>query len=206
MELAILNIAGENTGKKVKLDNNIFGIEPNDHAMYLDVKRYLAHQRQGTHKAKERSDITGSSRKIKRQKGSGTARAGDIKNPIFRGGGRTFGPQPRTYTVALNKKVKQLAKKSALSQKAKDKNILVIEDFSFDKPRTKDIISLAANMKISDKKSLIVLSERDNNIYLSSRNLKGIKVITLAELTTYDIMKSNILLFNESALAQIQKN
>ncbi len=206
MELAILNIAGENTGKKVKLDNNIFGIEPNDHAMYLDVKRYLAHQRQGTHKAKERSDITGSSRKIKRQKGSGTARAGDIKNPIFRGGGRTFGPRPRTYTLALNKKVKQLAKKSALSQKAKDKNILVIEDFSFDKPRTKDIISLAANMKISDKKSLIVLSERDNNIYLSSRNLKGIKVITLAELTTYDIMKSNILLFNESALAQIQKN
>ncbi len=206
MELAILNIAGENTGKKVKLDKNIFGIEPNDHVMYLDVKRYLAHQRQGTHKAKERGDITGSNRKIKRQKGSGTARAGSIKNPIFRGGGRAFGPRPRDYTISLNKKVRQLARMSALSQKAKDKNIVVLENFTFDKPRTKDIISLTANLKISDKKSLIVLSEKDNNIYLSSRNLKGVKVITLSELTTYDIMKSNVVLFNESSIEQIQKN
>ncbi len=206
MELTILNTTGESTGKKVKLDKDIFGIEPNDHVIYLDVKRYLAHKRQGTHKTKERSDVSGSNRKIKRQKGTGTARAGSRKNPLFRGGGRVFGPQPRKYTVNLNKKVRQLARKSALSQKAKDKNIMVLEDFSFDKPRTKEIISLKTNLKISDKKSLIVLSEKDNNIYLSSRNLKDVKVVTLSELTTYDIMNSNILLFNESSINQIQAN
>ena len=205
MELSVLNTHGENTGRKVKLDKTIFGIEPNDHAIYLDVKQYMANNRQGTHKTKERSEIRGSGRKIKRQKGTGTARAGNIKSPIFRGGGRAFGPQPKSYYFKVNKKVKQLARKSALSYKAKNKGIMVIEDFSFEEPKTKEFLNLITNLKVNDKKTLLVLSEQNNNIYLSSRNLQDKKVITLSELTTYDIMDSSVLCFVESSLEDLQK-
>jgi len=204
MELAILNIDGKETGKKVKLNDSIFGIEPNDHAIYLDTKLYLANRRQGTHKTKERSEITGSTRKIKRQKGTGTARAGSIKNPIFRGGGRTFGPKPRSYGFKLNKKVKQLARKSALSYKASTNNIIVLEDFSFEAPKTKEMIKMSDNLKITDKKSLIVLSEQNKNIYLSARNIQGVEVITASELNTYEIVKASTLVFVESAVDVLQ--
>lgn len=205
MELAVLNTSGKDTGKKVKLTKTVFGIEPNDHAIYLDVKQYLANQRQGTHKAKERGEITGSTRKIKRQKGTGTARAGSIKSPLFRGGGRAFGPRPRNYGFKLNKKVKQLARLSALTYKAKDKAILVVEDFSFDTPKTKQYADVLNNLKINEKKSLVVLNEQNKNIYLSSRNLQGAKVVTLSELNTYDIMKASNVVFVESSLNQLQK-
>lgn len=205
MELAVLNTSGKDTGKKVKLAETVFGIEPNDHAIYLDVKQYLANQRQGTHKSKERGEITGSTKKIKRQKGTGTARAGSIKSPLFRGGGRAFGPRPRNYGFKLNKKVKQLARLSALSYKAKDKAILVVEDFSFEAPKTKQYADVLNNLKISEKKSLVVLNEPNKNIYLSSRNLQGAKVITLSELNTYDIMNSSNVVFVESSLDQLQK-
>lgn len=205
MELAVLNTSGNETGKKVKLAETVFGIEPNDHAIYLDVKQYLANQRQGTHKAKERAEIAGSTRKIKRQKGTGTARAGSVKSPLFRGGGRAFGPRPRNYGFKLNKKVKQLARLSALTYKAKDKAILVVEDFSFDGPKTKQYAEVLNNLKISDKKSLVVLNEPNKNIYLSSRNLQGAKVVTLSELNTYDIMDSKNIVFLESSIDQLQK-
>lgn len=205
MELAVLNTSGKDTGKKVKLAKTVFGIEPNDHAIYLDVKQYLANQRQGTHKAKERGEITGSTRKIKRQKGTGTARAGSIKSPLFRGGGRAFGPRPRNYGFKLNKKVKQLARLSALTYKAKDKAILVVEDFSFDAPKTKQYAEVLNNLKINEKKSLVVLNEQNKNIYLSSRNLQGAKVVTLSELNTYDIMNASNVVFVESSLDQLQK-
>lgn len=205
MELAVLNTTGKDTGKKVELSDVIFGVEPNDHVIYLDVKQYLANQRQGTHKSKERSEITGSTRKIKRQKGTGTARAGSIKSPLFRGGGRAFGPRPRNYGFKLNKKVKQLARCSALAYKAKNEAITVIEDFSFDAPKTKKYIEVLNNLKISDKKSLMVLNEPNKNIYLSSRNSKGAKVVTLSELNTYDIMNSSSIVFVESSLEQLQK-
>jgi large subunit ribosomal protein L4 len=204
MELNVLNIEGKDTGKKVKLSEHIFGIEPNDHAIYLDVKQYLANQRQGTHSAKERSDIVGSTRKIKRQKGTGTARAGSIKSPIFRGGGRVFGPRPRNYGFKLNKKVKQLARKSALSYKAKENNIIVLEDFSLETPKTKQIVDIQVNLKINNKKSLFVLSEVNKNIYLSSRNLRGVVVVTAERLTTYDILNASSVVILEGSLEKIE--
>ena len=205
MEIAVLNIAGEQTGKKVKLKKEIFGIEPNDHAIYLDVKQFQANQRQGTHKTKERAEIVGSTKKIKRQKGTGTARAGSIKSPIFRGGGRVFGPRPRSYGFKLNKKVKDLARHSALTYKAKSKSIAVVEDFNFDAPKTKDYVSLLEKLKLNDKKSVIVLNKPDKNIYLSSRNLQHSKVVTVSELNTYDIMNASLLVFNESSIKYLQK-
>lgn len=206
MEVSVLNTTGKETGKKIKLKNSIFGIEPNDHAIYLDVKQILANKRQGTHKSKERGEIAGSTRKIKRQKGTGTARSGSIKSPIFRGGGRTFGPQPRDYGFKLNKKVKQLARKSALTYKAKSKAIMVLEDFNFEAPKTKEYIDLLSNLKINDKKSLVILDEPNNNIYLSSRNIQGSKVVTRSELNTYEIMKATNLIFIESSLNNLQKD
>ncbi len=204
MELKVLNIEGKETSKKVKLDEKIFGIEPNDHAIYLDVKQYLANKRQGTHKAKERSEITGSTKKIKRQKGTGTARFGDIKNPLFRGGGRVFGPRPKDYGFKLNKKVKQLARLSALSYKARNNQIIVVEDFPFENPKTKEFTSIQKNLNVNDKKSIFILKERNNNLYLSSRNLQNSKVLTLSELNTYEIMNATALLFVESSLDVLQ--
>ncbi len=205
MELAVLNTAGKETGRKVELMDTIFSVKPNDHAIYLEVKQHLANSRQGTHKAKERNEIAGSTRKIKRQKGTGGARAGSIKNPLFTGGGRIFGPRPRDYSFKLNKKVKSLARKSALTYKAMNNQILVLEDFKMDAPKTKDYISILNNLKIEDKKSLIVLNEPDKNMYLSSRNLDGTLVVTVSELTTYDILNSTSLVFVESSLDRIQK-
>jgi large subunit ribosomal protein L4 len=204
MEVTVLNTAGKETGKKIELKDSIFGIEPNDHAIYLDVKQFLANGRQGTHKAKERGEISGSTRKIKRQKGTGGARAGSIKSPVFVGGGRIFGPRPRSYEFKLNKKVKQLARYSALTYKAKSDAILVVEDFNYEKPKTKDYISLLNNLKISDKKTLVILSEPNKNIYLSSRNLQSTKVVTISELNTYEIMKASNLVFVESSLNNLQ--
>lgn len=206
MKLSVLNIAGEDTGKKVDLKKDVFEIEPNDHAIYLDVKQFLANNRQGTHKAKERADITGSTRKIKRQKGTGTARAGSIKSPIFRGGGRAFGPRPRSYNFKLNKKVKQLARKSALTYKAKSKGILVLEDFSMEAPKTREFCDIHKSLKVDNKKSLLVLSEPNKNIFLSSRNLGDSKVITVSELNTYDIMNASVVIFVESSLNVLQKS
>jgi large subunit ribosomal protein L4 len=206
MKLSVYTYKGEDTGRKVDLNDDVFKIEPNDHAIYLDVKNFLANQRQGTHKSKERAEITGSTRKLKRQKGTGTARAGSIKSPIFRGGGRVFGPQPRNYRFKLNKKVKALAKKSALSYKAIDKNISILEDFKFESPRTKDYIDFLKGFSLTDKKTLLVLSENDKNIYLSSRNLKGAKVITVDEMSTYDLLNADNLLLSESSVEKIVNN
>ncbi|MBN2482498.1 MAG: 50S ribosomal protein L4 [Bacteroidales bacterium] len=205
MELIVYNTAGEETGRKVKLSDSVFGIEPNDHAIYLDVKQHLANRRQGTHKTRERSEISGSTRKIKRQKGTGTARAGSIKNPLFVGGGRIFGPQPRDYHFKLNKKVKQLARKSALTYKAKDNQIVVVEDFVMKEIRTKEYISIISNLKVDGEKSLLVVNEPDKNIYLSARNLNQAKVVTCSELSTYDIMNSASIVFMESSVDNIQK-
>ena len=206
MELDVINISGESTGKKVKLSKEIFGIEPNDHAIYLDVKQIMAHKRQGNSKTKERSEIQGSRKKIKRQKGTGTARFGDIKNPLFRGGGRVFGPRPRNYGGKLNRKVKELARKSALAYKVKNKQIMVVEDFTMEGPKTSEFANIQKNLKIDDKKSLFVISERNKNLYLSSRNLQNSKVVTVTELNTYEIMKASALLFVESSLAVLQEN
>lgn len=206
MKVAILNIEGKDTGKKVELDNSIFGIEPNDHAIYLDTKQFMANRRQGTSKTKERSEIIGSTRKIKRQKGTGTARAGSIKSPIFRGGGRTFGPIPRDYYFKLNKKVKQLARKSALSYKAKEKKIVVLEDFIFEGPKTKEFAGIHAVINQENKKSLYVLAEQNKNIYLSSRNLKDAKVVTVSELSTYDILHASNLVLAESSIDVLNKS
>lgn len=204
MELVVHKFTGEKTAKKVVLDDSIFGIEPNDHAIYLDVKRILASQRQGTHKAKNRNEVAYSTRKLKKQKGTGGARGGSRKSPLLRGGGRMFGPVPRSYDFKLNKKVKQLARISALTYKAKENKIYVLEDFTFESPKTKKIFSVKDNLKIQDKKMLFVLNEPDKNIYLSSRNLENVKVVTLSELTTYDIMNSSVLLFIESSLNSLQ--
>ncbi|MBN2863073.1 MAG: 50S ribosomal protein L4 [Bacteroidales bacterium] len=204
MEVSVVNINGKDTGRKVKLNESIFGIEPNDHAIYLDTKQFLANQRQGTHKSKERGEVTGSTRKIKRQKGTGTARAGSVKNPLFRGGGRVFGPQPRYYGFKLNKKVKQLARKSALSYKASSNNIIVVEDFSFEAPKTKEIVEMGNKLNIANKKSLFVLTEQNKNIYLSSRNVQGVEVVTVNELNTYEIMKASALILVESAIDVLQ--
>jgi large subunit ribosomal protein L4 len=204
MEVAVINIEGKETGRKVNLNETIFGIEPNDHAIYLDTKQYLASQRQGTHKAKERGEIMGSTRKLKRQKGTGTARFGSIKNPEFRGGGRIFGPRPRFYGFKLNKKVKELARKSALSYKARENRIIVLEDFSFDAPKTSKMAGMSANLNLPNKKSLIVLPEQNKNIYLSSRNLQGVEVVTISDLNTYNIMKASTLVLTESAVDVLQ--
>ncbi|MCJ7821195.1 MAG: 50S ribosomal protein L4 [Bacteroidales bacterium] len=204
MEVAVVNIEGKETGRKVNLNDTIFGIEPNDHAIYLDTKQYLANQRQGTHKAKERAEVSGSTRKIKKQKGTGTARFGSIKNPEFRGGGRIFGPRPRFYGFKLNKKVKQLARKSALSYKAKENKIIVLEDFSFEAPKTSRMAEVGANLSIINKKSLFVLPEQNKNIYLSSRNLQGVEVVTISDLNTYNIMKATTLVLVESAVDVLQ--
>lgn len=204
MELNVINIQGAETGKKVELNDLIFGVDPNDHAIYLDVKQYLANQRQGTSKSKERGEVSGSTRKLKKQKGTGTARAGSIKSPVFRGGGRMFGPRPRNYEFKLNKKVKLLARKSALSYKAKDNGIIILEDFNFDSPKTKEFVAIQNNLKINDKKSLFVLSEVNKNIYLSSRNLQGVKVVTASELTTYDILNASSVILLEGSLEKIE--
>jgi len=206
MDLAVLNITGKETGKKIKLDDSIFGVEPNDHAIYLDVKQFLANNRQGTHKSKERAEVKGSTRKIKKQKGTGSARFGSIKNPLFHGGGRVFGPRPKDYNFKLNKKVKSLARISALSYKAKNNQLIVVEDFTLDAPKTKEMAAIQKNLGISDKKSLFILKEKNNNIYLSSRNLQNSKVVTLSELNTYDIMNAATLLFVESSLNVLQGN
>jgi large subunit ribosomal protein L4 len=204
MELAILNISGKETGRKVNLNDSIFGVEPNDHAIYLDTKQYLANQRQGTHSSKGKGEISGSTRKIKKQKGTGTARAGSIKNPLFRGGGRVFGPKPRDYSFKLNKKVKQLARKSALSYKVSTNNIIILEDFSLDTPKTKEIIKMGNNLNITNKKSVFVLPEQNNNIYLSTRNVYGVEVVIASELSTYRIMKASTLILMESAVDVLQ--
>lgn len=200
MRLAILDKQGKDTGGKAELKNSVFGIEPNDHAIYLDVRHYLARKRQGTHKTKERSEIKGSTAKIKRQKGTGTARAGDIKSPIMRGGGRTFGPRQRDHGFKLNKKVKRLARKSALSYKAKDKAIIVMDDVEFENIKTKNFADLVDALKISDKKSLFVLSEPNKNLYLSSRNFKDSEVVTASEINTYQIMSASSLVLFKSSL------
>ena len=205
MELKVLNKEGKETSKKVKLNKGVFGIEPNDHAIYLDVKQYLANKRQGTHQSKERSEIVGSTRKIKKQKGTGSARAGSIKNPLFRGGGRVFGPRPRYYGFKLNRNLKVLARKSALSYKAKEKNILILEDLTIDAPKTKTFSDVLNNLKISDGKSLFVLAENNRNIYLSSRNMVSSKVITVDKLNTYDILDAKNLVISESAVDMIDK-
>ena len=205
MELTVHNISGEATSKKVTLDDSIFGIEPNDHAIYLDTKLFMANQRQGTHETKERNAVKGSTRKIKRQKGTGTARAGDIKNPLFRGGGRVFGPHPRNYGFKLNKKVKRLARKSALSYKLKDNNIVVVEDFKLDTPKTKEFVNILNNFKLGGKKALLVLNENDTNITLSSRNIQGARVLKAESLNTYEILNANKILLVESSLKAFEE-
>ena len=206
MKVAVYNITGKETTKKVDLSKDVFGVEPNDHAIYLDVKQYLAAQRFGTHKTKERSDVKGSRRKIRKQKGSGAARVGDIKNPLFRGGGRVFGPRPRSYDFKVNKKVKRLARKSALSYMAQDKNIIVLEDFNFDTPKTKSYSDFLSNFDLLDNKTVLVLAESNKNIFLSSRNLEKAKVVLASELNTYDVMNANKLMVMESSIKEIEKN
>lgn len=203
MEVNVYNIKGEDTGRKITLNESVFGIEPNDHAIYLDVKQFMANQRQGTHKSKERNEIAGSTRKLGRQKGGGGARRGDIKSPVLVGGGRVFGPQPRDYSFKLNKKVKQLARKSALAYKAKDNAIVVVEDFNFEAPKTKDFITMTNNLKLSDKKLLVILSESNKNVYLSARNLKSANVQTVSGLNTYRVLNAGVLVLTESALSAI---
>lgn len=204
MKVSVLSSSGEDTGRKVELSKDVFGVEPNDHAIYLDVKQYLAHQRQGTHKSKERAEIAGSTRKIKKQKGTGTARAGSIKSPIFRGGGRVFGPKPRNYSIKLNKKLKALARKSALAYKAADKDISVLEDFSFDAPGTKNYAGFLSKLSVADKKTLLVLSQDDKNVFLSSRNLKNAAVTTADKINTYDLLNADKLLLCEGSIEKIE--
>jgi len=204
MKAAVLDIKGKDTGRKVSLNKAIYEIEPNDHAVYLDVKQYLANQRQGTHKSKERAEITGSTRKIKKQKGTGTARAGSIKSPVFRGGGRAFGPRPRSYSFKLNKKLKSLARKSAFTIKAKEKAIVVLEDFSFDAPKTSAYSDMMSNLGFDGKKTLLVLGDSNKNVYLSSRNLQHTNVVIASELSTYTILNSGTVLLTEGAVEKIE--
>lgn len=206
MELTVLNIQGKETGKKVSLDESIFGIEPSEHTVYLEVKQYLAAQRQGTHKAKERAEVARSTRKIKRQKGTGTARAGSAKSPIMKGGGTIFGPRPRNYDFKLNKAQKRVAKKSVLSQKLKDNEIKVVEDFSFDAPKTKSFIEVLKALGLDNKKSLFVLGDTNTNVYLSSRNLKGTKVVSNSELNIFDMINASEVVFLEGSLDKVQEN
>jgi large subunit ribosomal protein L4 len=200
MEIAVVNISGKDTGKKVVLNDAVFGVEPNDHAIYLAVKQFMANHRQGTHSSKERSQLSGSTRKIKRQKGTGTARAGDIKSPIFRGGARAFGPHPRDYHFKLNKKLKKIARLSALAYKAKEDAIYVVEDFNFEAPKTKNMVELLSNLKLDNDKTLLVLNDINKNVYLSTRNLAGIKVISVSDLNTYDILDAKKMLIVEGSL------
>lgn len=205
MELEVYNIKGAKTSRKVTLDDAIFGIEPNDHAIYLDVKQHMANKRQGTHDSLEKSTVSGSTKKLKKQKGTGGARAGSIKNPLYRGGARVFGPHPRDYDFKLNKKLKKLARKSALSYKLKDNNILVMEDFSLEKPKTKEFIEILKNFKLTGQKALLVMTGTDMNVLLSSRNLKKVKVIRAADLNTYEILDAKIMLITESSVKEIEK-
>lgn len=204
MEASVVNISGKATSKKVSLNDEIFGIEPNDHAIYLDVKQHLANKRQGTHKSKERNEISGSTKKLKKQKGTGGARAGSVKSGTRVGGGRIFGPRPRDYSFKLNKKLKRLARASALTYKAKENNIVVLEDFHFETPKTKSYLDLITNLKLSDKKTLLVLGESNKNVYLSSRNLPQAKVVKASELNTYDILNASNLLLLESSVKEIE--
>lgn len=204
MQVKVLNISGKETAKKVELTDSIFATEPNDHCIYLDVKQYLANQRQGTHKSKERAEIARTTKKLKRQKGTGGARAGSMKSPLFVGGGRAFGPRPRDYSFKLNKKVKVLARKSALTYKAKDNAITVLEDFNFEAPKTKNFVDLIKNLNLSDKKTLLVLGVNDKNIYLSSRNLEKSKVINATDINTYDILNADNLILAESSVKVIE--
>ncbi|WP_445452757.1 50S ribosomal protein L4 [Flavobacterium sp. 25HG05S-40] len=206
MEVKVIDITGKDTGRKVQLSDSVFGIEPNNHAVYLDVKQYLANQRQGTHKAKERAEVAGSTRKIKKQKGTGTARAGSKKSPLFKGGGTVFGPRPRSYSFKLNKTVKRLARKSAFSIKAKESNLVVVEDFNFETPNTKNFINVLKALGLENKKSLFVLGDSNKNVYLSSRNLKASSVVTNSELSTYEILNANNLVLLESSLEGIVEN
>ena len=206
MEVKVLDVNGKETGRKVQLSDSVFAIEPNNHAVYLDVKQYLANQRQGTHKAKERAEVAGSTRKIKKQKGTGTARAGSAKNPLFKGGGTVFGPRPRSYSFKLNKNLKRLARKSAFSMKAKDSNIIVLEDFNFETPNTKNFINVLKALELGNKKSLFVLGASNKNVYLSSRNLKAASVVSSLELSTYAILNANNLVLLESSLEIIEEN
>jgi len=206
MEVKVLNINGKETGRTITLSDSVFAIEPNNHAVYLDVKQYLANQRQGTHKSKERAEVTGSTRKIKKQKGTGTARAGSVKNPLFKGGGTVFGPRPRSYSFKLNKNLKRLARKSAFSIKAKESNIIVLEDFNFEVPNTKNFINVLKALGLENKKSLFVLGESNKNVYLSSRNLKASSVVTTSELSTYAILNANSLVLLEGSLEGIEEN
>jgi large subunit ribosomal protein L4 len=204
MEVALLKYSGEKSTKKLTLPETVFGIEPNDHAIYLDVKSYLANQRQGTHKSKQRNEISGSSRKLKKQKGTGGARAGNIKNPLFKGGGRVFGPTPRDYSIKLNKKVKDLARKSALTYKAKDNAIAVLEDFSFESPKTSHYVKMLSAISLSDKKTLFVLPENNKNVVLSGRNIKNSKITTADQINTYDVMNANTIIFVESSVSKVE--
>ena len=203
MEVNVYNIKGEDTGRKATLNDAIFGIEPNDHAIYLDVKQFMANQRQGTHKSKERSEVSGSTRKIGRQKGGGGARRGDMNSPVLVGGGRAFGPRPRDYFFKLNKKVKALARKSALSYKAQENAIVVVEDFNFEAPKTKDFVAMVKNLKVSDKKLLLILPEANKNVYLSARNIKGANVQTVSGLNTYRVLDAKVMVITESSLKAI---
>ncbi len=205
MEVNVLNVSGQQTGAKVQLPDSVFGIEPNDHAIYLDVKQFLANQRQGTHKSKQRNEIAGSTRKLHKQKGTGGARAGSIKSPLFNGGGRVFGPQPRDYSFKLNKKLKQLARKSALTYKAQDNSIVVLEDFTFDTIKTKNYIKLVADLNIANEKTLLVLPAANSNIYLSSRNIKKAKVITADQLSTYDVLNAGKLLLTAGSVKTLEE-
>ena len=203
MKLAVVTYTGEETGRKASLAKEVFEIEPNDHAIYLDVKQYLANQRQGTHAAKDRSKITGSTRKIKRQKGTGTARAGSIKSPIFRGGGRIFGPEPRDYSFKLNKKLKKIARRSALTYKAKDKGLSIVEDFNFEAPKTKTYIEMLSALSLADKKTLLVLNETNQNVVLSARNIPGAKVVLASQVSTYDVLNADNVILSESSVETI---
>lgn len=203
MDVAIVKYSGESTGRQISLSDNVFAVEPNDHAIYLDVKSYLANQRQGTHKSKQRNEISGSSKKIKKQKGTGGARAGNIKNPLFKGGGRVFGPQPRDYSFKLNKKVKDLARKSALTYKAKDNAIAVLEDFNFEAPKTKQYLNLLSSLSLADKKTLLVLPEVNKNVVLSGRNIQNTKITTADQINTYDVINADNVIFVESSIDKI---
>ena len=203
MEVSVLDIKGQETGRKVALNEAVFGIEPNDHVLYLDVKQYLANQRQGTAKSKERSEINGSTRKLGRQKGGGGARRGDIKSPVLVGGGRVFGPKPRDYRFKLNKKVKELARKSALSYKAQENSIVVVEDFTIEAPKTKDFVNIAKNLKVDGKKALVLLPEVNKNVHLSARNLKGVEVLTASQLNSYKVLNADVLVISENSLKTI---
>lgn len=204
MELAVFKHNGEETGRKVSLSDDIFAIEPNDHAIYLDVKQYLANQRQGTHKSKERNEVTGSTKKIKKQKGTGGARAGSLKSPLFRGGGRVFGPKPRDYSFKLNKKLKQLARKSALTYKMKENSLLVLEDVSFETPKTKNYLALLSGLSLNNKKTLLVLPETNKNVLLSSRNLPKAKVVTVDSVNTYEVLNADSLVLCEGSVSKLE--